>query len=93
MGIYYRGDEEDVFGNQQQLIGVYLRIPVGAKAPTSVCEGLTKDNILELTRLYVDDGYGSNIESNALSKHLSGLKKTIRTSKFYYHTLIMDKNT
>ncbi len=32
--------------------------PVGAKASTSICEGLTKDNILELTRLYCDDGYG-----------------------------------
>ena len=40
LGIYYRGDEADVFGNQQQLMDKsYLRIPVGAKAPTSVCEG------------------------------------------------------
>ena len=43
-------------------------------ASTSVCEGLSKDNILELTRLYVDDGYGSNIESNALAKTFQWIK-------------------
>ena len=31
LGIYYRGDEEDVFGNQQQLIGRYLRIRLEQK--------------------------------------------------------------
>jgi hypothetical protein len=36
--------------NNSLVVAVY-GFPVGAKAPTSVCEGLTKDNILELTRL------------------------------------------
>lgn len=82
LGIYYRNDEMDVFGNQQQLIGCAIYgFPVGAKAPTSVCEGLTKDNILELTRLYVDDGYGSNIESNALSKTFKWIKENDKNIK------------
>ena len=73
LGIYYRLDEKDIFGNDQKLIGCAIYgFPVGAKAATSVCEGLSKDNILELTRLYVDDGYGSNIESNDFPKHLNG---------------------
>jgi hypothetical protein len=76
LGIYYRLDEADVFGNYEKLVGCAVYgFPVGAKAPTSVCEGLTKDNILELTRLYVEDGYGSNIESNALSKTFQWLKE------------------
>ena len=60
---------------------------------TSVCEGLTKDNILELTRLYVDDGYGSNIESNALSKTFKWIKENDKNIKVLLSYAIMDKNT
>lgn len=75
LGIYYRMDTPDSFGNYDKLIGCAVYgFPIGAQAPTSVCEGLTKDNILELTRLYVHDGYGSNIESNALSKTFQWIK-------------------
>jgi hypothetical protein len=82
LGIYYRNDEKDIFGNDQSLIGCAIYgFPVGAKAPTSVCEGLTKDNILELTRLYVDDGYGSNIESNALAKTFDWIKQNDKNIK------------
>jgi hypothetical protein len=82
LGIYYRNDKKDIFGNDQSLIGCAIYgFPVGAKAPTSVCEGLTKDNILELTRLYVDDGYGSNIESNALAKTFEWIKQNDKNIK------------
>jgi len=75
LGIYHQMDEKDIFGNDKKLVGVAVYgFPVGAKASTSVCEGLTKDNILELTRLYVDDGYGSNIESCSLGNTLLSLK-------------------
>jgi len=68
-GIFYRGDENDVFGNSEKLIGCAIYgFPVGAKAATSICEGLSKDNALELTRLFVHDGYGSNIESYAIGQ-------------------------
>jgi hypothetical protein len=76
IGIYYRMDVADQFGNYDKLIGVAVYgFPVGARAPTSICEGLTKDNVLELTRLFVHDGYGSNIESNALSKTFQWIKE------------------
>jgi hypothetical protein len=76
IGIYYRMDEIDAFGNYDKLIGVAVYgFPVGARAPTSICEGLTKDNVLELTRLFVHDGYGSNIESNALSKTFQWIRE------------------
>lgn len=68
-GIFYSGDENDVFGNSEKLIGCAIYgFPVGAKAATSICEGLSKDNALELTRLFVHDGYGSNIESYAIGQ-------------------------
>ena len=82
LGIYHTMDENDIFGNDQELVGVAVYgFPVGAKASTSVCEGLTKDNILELTRLYVDDGYGSNIESCALGKTFQWLKDNDKNIK------------
>lgn len=76
LGIYYRMGEMDALGNYDKLIGCAIYgFPVGARASTSVCEGLSKDNILELTRLYVEDGYGSNLESNALSKTFDWIRK------------------
>lgn len=82
LGIYYKTDEADAFGNHDKLVGVLVYgFPVGARAATSVCEGLSKDNILELTRLYVDDGYGSNIESNALSKSFKWLRDNAKNIK------------
>lgn len=82
LGIYHQLEEKDVFGNDQKLVGVAVYgFPVGARASTSVCEGLTKDNILELTRLYVDDGYGSNIESCALGKTFQWIKQNDKNIK------------
>ena len=82
LGIYYKLDEEDVFGNKDKLIGCAIYgFPVGAKAATSGCEGLSKDNILELTRLYVDDGYGSNIESYAFAKTFKWIKDNDKNIK------------
>jgi hypothetical protein len=81
IGIYYKEDNIETFGGDK-LIGVIVYgFPVGAKAPTSVCDGLTKDNVLELTRLYCDDGYGSNIESFALGQSFRWLKENDKDIK------------
>ena len=82
LGIFYKTDTENALGDAEKLIGFLIYgFPVGAKAPTSVCEGLTKDNILELTRLYCDDGYGSNIESFALGQSFKWLKENDKAIK------------
>lgn len=81
LGIYYKEDNDITFDGDK-LIGVIIYgFPVGAKAPTSVCEGLSKDNVLELTRLYCDDGYGSNIESYALGQSFRWLKENDKNIK------------
>jgi hypothetical protein len=81
LGIYYKEDNNTTF-NGDKLIGVIVYgFPVGAKAPTSVCDDLTKDNVLELTRLYCDDGYGSNIESYALGQSFRWLKENDKDIK------------
>jgi hypothetical protein len=75
LGIYYKEDNDITFDGDKLIGAIIYGFPVGAKAPTSVCEGLTKDNVLELTRLYCDDGYGSNIESYALGQSFRWLKE------------------
>jgi len=81
LGIYHKSDSSMIFGDDK-LIGVAIYgFPVGAKASTSICDGLGKDTVLELTRLYVDDGYGSNIESYALSQTFKWLKKNDKNIK------------
>lgn len=82
LGIYYKTENIDALGNSDKLIGCAVYgFPVGAKAATSICEGLTKDNALELTRLYIDDGYGSNIESYALGQTFKWLKENDKNIK------------
>jgi hypothetical protein len=69
LGIYYKTDDVDIFGNSAKLIGVAVYgFPVGARAAESISDLITKDNVLELTRLYIHDGYGSNIESYSLGQ-------------------------
>ena len=94
LGIYHTMDEKDIFGNDQELVGVAVYgFPVGAKASTSVCEGLTKDNILELTRLYVDDGFGSNIESCALGKTFQWLKDNVDENTLFVSVMTVNNET
>ena len=82
LGIFYKMDEANAIGDSDKLIGCMVYgFPVGAKAPTSVCEGLTKDNVLELTRLYCDDGYGSNIESYALGQSFKWFRENDKDIK------------
>jgi hypothetical protein len=75
IGIYYKSEDANTFDGDTLIGCLIYGFPVGAKASTSICEGLTKDNILELTRLYCDDGYGSNIESFALGQSFKWLKE------------------
>ena len=81
LGIYYKEDNDTTFGGDKLIGVVVYGFPVGAKAPTSVCEGLTKDNVLELTRLYCDDGYGSNIESYTLGQSFRWLRENDKNIK------------
>jgi hypothetical protein len=81
LGIYYKSEDSNTFDGDKLIGCLIYGFPVGAKAPTSVCEGLTKDNILELTRLYCDDGYGSNIESYALGQSFKWIRENDKAIK------------
>lgn len=82
LGVFYESEEAEFVESGERLIGVMIYgFPVGAKAATSICEGMTKDNALELTRLFIHDGYGSNIESYALGQSFQWLKENDKNIK------------
>jgi len=79
LGIYYEKDEHFFFdGKYDKLIGVMIYgHPVGASAVNSVTvdDSVKDGNILELTRLVIFDGFGSNIESYVIGQSFKWLKK------------------
>ena len=71
LGIFYQTDNEHKFfaEAEEKLVGVACYgFPVGRRVLGSIFseEILENKNILELTRLFIHDGYGKNIESLAL---------------------------
>jgi hypothetical protein len=75
LGIFYRGGEVG-FIDDEKLIGCAIYgYPVGRNAVQSIIDGLAKDQCLELTRLFIHDGYGSNIESYAVGQSFKWLRE------------------
>ena len=75
--VYYDCGEHQYFsGKELKLIGVVLYgNPVGFRVVKSICEEFTDNDVLELKRLWIEDGYGKNIESYVRSQTLKMLKK------------------
>lgn len=75
-GVYYETDKEHQFfdANEEKLIGVaiYGR-PVGRQVEESISDIVHNGDVLELTRLYIHDGYGKNIESYVISQTIQWL--------------------
>ena len=80
LGIFYQTDNQHQFfdEDEEKLIGVACYgFPVGRRVIGSIFkeEILENKNILELTRLYIDDGYGKNIESHVISATFKWMKE------------------
>ena len=75
--IYYESGEHKFFGGKElKLIGcVIYGNPVGFRVVKSISEELTDTDVLELKRLWIEDGYGKNIESYCIAQTLKMLKK------------------
>tara|TARA_B100001123_G_C15061119_1_gene927640 strand:+ start:81 stop:773 length:693 start_codon:yes stop_codon:yes gene_type:complete len=76
--IYWDTQEEHSFfeDTKIKLIGAVLYgNPVGSRVVKSISEELENGDVLELKRLWVEDGYGKNIESYIISQTLKKLKK------------------
>lgn len=77
-GIFFVTDEECKFveGKEEKLIGcMVFGQPVGRSAAESVSELIKVTEVFELTRLFIHDGYGKNIESYCLSRALKYIKR------------------
>ena len=80
LGVFYQTDNQHQFFDEaeEKLIGVACYgFPVGRRVIGSIFseEILENKNILELTRLYIDDGYGKNIESHVISSTFKWLRE------------------
>jgi len=72
-GIYYKEFPETSFfgGYNSKLIGVIVYgSPVGRSASDSISPLVNNDNVFELTRLWISDGYGKNIESYCIAESI-----------------------
>lgn len=78
-GVFYKTEENPFFsGDNEELIGaITYGHPVGFRVVDSIVtdDSLGHDNVLELTRLYIHDGYGKNIESYVIGQTFRWLRK------------------
>ena len=80
LGVFYKTDNAHQFFDEteEKLIGVACYgFPVGRRVVGSIFneEILENKNVLELTRLYIHDGYGKNIESHVISASFKWMKE------------------
>ena len=84
LGLYIEDNSHSFFSSTDKLIGVATYgDPIGRHSGQSISELLDRKEVLELTRLFVFDGYGCNIESwfvgqtfkwlKTHAKHIKGL--------------------
>ncbi len=87
LGIFYQTGKEHKFFDEpeEKLVGcITYGFPIGRRVLGSIFKEdleLTTKNILELTRLFIHDGYGKNIESHVISKSFKWLKKNAKDIK------------
>ena len=77
--IYYDMGEHSFFdAKEKKLIGcIIYGYPVGRRTSSSIFEGIEYEDkdVMELKRLWIEDGYGNNIESYTISKSIKLLKE------------------
>jgi len=67
---------------EEKMIGVCVYgDPIGRLTGQSISDEIERTEVLELTRLFIHDGYGSNIESWFISQSFNWLKKNMSEIK------------
>ena len=78
IGVYVEDDSHSFFESTDKLIGVACYgDPIGRLSGQSISEELDRTEVLELVRLFVFDGYGSNIESWFLGQTFNWLRENV----------------
>ena len=77
------GKEHSFFDEpEEKMIGVIVYgDPIGRLTGQSISDEIDRTEVLELTRLFIDDGYGSKIESWFISQSFNWLKKNMSEIK------------
>ena len=78
LGLFHlTGNEHSFFDElEEKMIGVCVfGDPVGRASGESISELIDRTEVFELTRLFIHDGYGSNIESWFISQSMNWLRK------------------
>ena len=76
LGLFYTTNNEHAFFDEpeEEMIGVITYgDPVGRLTSQSISDVLDRTSVYELTRLYIHDDYGSNIESWFISQSFKWL--------------------
>jgi hypothetical protein len=76
LGVFLKNQKNEMFEeNVDDLIGcVVYGGPVGRSSAMSICDNVSIQEVIELTRLWIKDGVGKNIESYVISQSLKWLK-------------------
>lgn len=76
LGIFYKKDNHRFFkGDVDKLIGcIVYGTPVGRQVISGISPLVKKGEVFELTRLWIEDGYGKNIESFVIAESFRWLK-------------------
>jgi len=83
-GVFYLTDNDSPFFDtkEEKLIGcMVFGQPVGRSAAESVSDLIKIDEVFELTRLFIFDGYGRNIESYCVSQAIHFIKRSFPNIK------------
>jgi hypothetical protein len=78
LGLFRKtGNEHSFFDEaEEEMVGVIVYgDPIGRLTGQSISDEIERIEVLELTRLFIHDGYGSNIESWFISQSFNWLRK------------------
>ena len=78
LGLFHQtGNEHSFFDEpEEKMVGVIVYgDPIGRLTGQSISDEIKRTEVLELTRLFIHDGYGSNIESWFISQSFNWLRK------------------
>jgi len=83
LGVFSKGDDHQWYGtSEDELLGVIVYgFPVGRHVATNISPLVTKDNVLELTRLWIKDSTPKNTESYVISLSFDWLRQNDKDIK------------
>ena len=77
LGVLYT-DTSKFYGDTEKIIGtIIFGSPIGRRVIKSISPLLNNGEVLELTRLWIEDGYGTNIESYVIGQSFKYIRHNL----------------